>query len=232
MMKMNTTPSRKKKAPAGQKESRARTRSRSTAAPPPPRARVHGYHCPPAPSSYATPYAPDMVLLLLLSPLFTRRRHHQSVHGPHHGVSYPCCHGLDRLSARFPRRLLPAAERLALAAWLYLSGCLDSGGAGFTCSSPLDAGWWLPSLFILQPPSLGIVLPCVWRRSLERRQADVWVPFLALLHLHFSCFVASPFRDFRRLPTFVILLSVGFEIDGTDDNEESGFVTRQSRPLV
>jgi hypothetical protein len=38
--------------------------------------------------------------------------------------------------------------------------------------------------------------------------------------------------DFRRLPIFLILLSVGFEIDGTDDNEESGFVTRQSRPLV
>jgi hypothetical protein len=38
--------------------------------------------------------------------------------------------------------------------------------------------------------------------------------------------------DFRRLPIFLILLSVGFEFDGTDDNEESGFVTRQSRPLV
>lgn len=143
-MKMNTTPSRKKKAPAGQKESGARTRSRSTAAPPPPRARVHGYHCPPAPSSYATPYAPDMVLLLLLSPLFTRRRHHQSVHGPHHGVSYPC-----------PACMLPSQPALACGAPLprarsplctLSTSPFTSGRALGTCRLALFIGvpglWW------------------------------------------------------------------------------------------
>jgi hypothetical protein len=85
-----------------------------------------------------------VLLLLLLSPLFTRRRHHQSVHGPHHGVSYPC-----------PACMLPSQPALACGAPLprarsplctLSTSPFTSGRALGTCRLALFIGvpglWW------------------------------------------------------------------------------------------
>lgn len=120
-----------------------------------------------------------------------------------------------------------SACRLAL--FTGVPGALDSGGAGgggrFTCSSPLDAGWCLggclrSSSFTHQ--ALASFCPACgggpWRGDKPTCGFRSWhcpPPLsLALLLLRFLTFVA-------RLSIFLILLSVGFEFDGTDNEAGS-----------
>jgi len=177
--------------------------------------------------------------LLLLRPLFTLRRHHQSVHGPQvpaRVLPAPACRATGSIACSIS--LPPPA----------LLGYLSGPAAGASLARLLR---WLPSLFTVHQDQQALALCCLVCGARARAPSHSPVPGeetsrgaasvlvialplpLSLSHvtrtpLSLSRFGFVPHLIMGRTFCFSHGLFAGFELDGTDN----AAVLDASRPLV